>query len=87
MAEIKMMDGSSDEFKTRDVSLAAFIRFKGNNLLRYQTITVRNSNRKEGEWIFALSKDEASILKVEYVNSEIAIFEGIRRGMTKQKYG
>ncbi len=75
------------EFKTRDVSLAAFIRFKGNDLLRYQTVTVRNSNRKEGEWVFALSEEEASILKVAYVNSEIAAFEGIRRGMAKQKYG
>lgn len=70
-------------FSTRDVSLAAFIRFKGYNLKEYKT----NNRGKDGEWSFDISEDEARILKVEYVNSDIASFEGIRRGMAKQKYG
>jgi hypothetical protein len=74
------------EFKTRDVSLAAFIRLKGYDLLKYQIVTSEN-NRKEGEWIFDISHEEAQLVKVAYVNSEIATFEGIRRGMSKQKYG
>lgn len=73
------------EFKTRDVSLAAFIRFSGRDLIRYQTV-VNDINRKEGEWVFDLSVEEAEQLKVAYVNSPIAAFEGIRRGMAKQKY-
>jgi hypothetical protein len=73
------------EFKTRDVSIAAFIRYSGKDLIRYQTI-VNENNRREGEWVFDLTSEEAEKLKVDYVNSEIAAFEGIRRGMTKQKY-
>lgn len=70
-------------FSTRDVSLAAFIRFKGHELKEYTT-----SNRgKDGEWTFDINDDQARTLKVEYVNSDIAAFEGIRRGMAKQKYG
>lgn len=70
-------------FSTRDVSLAAFIRFRGHELKEYKT-----SNRgKDGEWTFDINDDQARTLKVEYVNSDIAAFEGIRRGMAKQKYG
>lgn len=75
----------SDQFRTRDVSLAAFARFKGYDLVGYQTIE-RGSSR-DGEWVFNISSDESDQLKVEYVNSDISAFEGIRRGMSKQKYG
>jgi len=70
-------------FSTRDVSLAAFIRFKGHDLKEYKT----NNRGKDGEWTFEIDDDQARQLKVEYVNSDIAAFEGIRRGMAKQKYG
>jgi hypothetical protein len=70
-------------FSTRDVSLAAFIRFKGHQLKEYAT-----SNRgKDGEWTFEVDDNVIKSLKIEYVNSDIAAFEGIRRGMAKQKYG
>jgi hypothetical protein len=75
------------EFRTRDVSLAAFFRFKGHDLIRYDLVKDKNTTRTEGEWVFALTREEASALKVDYVNSDIAAFEGIRRGMAKQKYG
>jgi hypothetical protein len=69
-------------FSTRDVSLAAFIRFKGHPLVEY-----RFKDRRDGEWSFDLTDEQSTKLKVEYVNSDIAQFEGIRRGMAKQKYG
>lgn len=69
-------------FSTRDVSLAAFIRFKGHPLAEYKT-----KNGRDGEWSFDIEEATASQLKIEYVNSDIAQFEGIRRGMSKQKYG
>jgi hypothetical protein len=74
------------EYKTRDVSLAAFFRFRGYKLLGYRNVSDRNESDGHGEWVFEMSKEEAETLKVEYVNSDIAQFEGIRRGMTKQKY-
>jgi hypothetical protein len=67
---------------TRDVSLAAFIRFKGHNLMNYQV-----HQGREGEWTFDISEEQVRALKIDYVNSDIAAFEGIRRGMAKQKYG
>lgn len=70
-------------FSTRDVSLAAFIRFKGYDLKEY---TVGKSG-KDGEWTFDIDNEIVRTIKVEYVNSDIAAFEGIRRGMAKQKYG
>lgn len=70
-------------FSTRDVSLAAFIRFKGYNLKEYRI----GQSGKDGEWSFDITNDDIRGLKVEYVNSDIAAFEGIRRGMAKQKYG
>lgn len=70
-------------FSTRDVSLAAYIRFKGYQLREYRT----NNKSKDGEWTFDINEELAKDLKVSYVNSEIAQFEGIRRGMAKQKYG
>ena len=70
-------------FSTRDVSLAAFIRFKGHQLKEYTT----NSRSKDGEWTFDLTDEQAREIKIEYVNSDIAAFEGVRRGMAKQKYG
>lgn len=73
------------EFRTRDVSLAAFFRFKGEMLLRFQT--VESKHRTEGEWVFELSQERVDQLKVAYANSDISAFEGIRRGMAKQKYG
>ena len=68
-------------FSTRDVSLAAFIRFKGHHLLEY------TKNGRDGEWSFNITEEDSRKLKIEYVNSDIAQFEGIRRGMAKQKYG
>jgi hypothetical protein len=69
-------------FATRDVSLAAFIRFKGHALQDYKVVKGR-----DGEWTFDINDDQARQLKVDYANSDIAAFEGIRRGMAKQKYG
>jgi hypothetical protein len=74
------------EFKTRDVSLAAYIRFRGHDLIRYQVVENKRTRRKEGEWVFNLTSMDARQLKVDYANSDIAAFEGIRRGMSKQKY-
>lgn len=69
-------------FTTRDVSLAAFIRFRGNVLIDYRVVKGR-----DGEWMFDISDEDTRKLKIEYANSDIAAFEGIRRGMAKQKYG
>lgn len=69
-------------FATRDVSLAAFIRFRGHSLQDYRVIKGR-----DGEWTFDITEDDTRKLKVDYANSDIAAFEGIRRGMAKQKYG
>ena len=69
-------------FSTRDVSLAAFIRFKGHDLVDYNI----RSNGRDGEWTFDITDERAKELKIEYANSDIAAFEGIRRGMAKQKY-
>ena len=69
-------------FATRDVSLAAFIRFKGKVLRDYRVVKGR-----DGEWMFDITDEEARQLKIDYANSDIAAFEGIRRGMAKQKYG
>jgi hypothetical protein len=69
-------------FSTRDVSLAAFFRFSGHILDDYKVI-----KGKDGEWSFDITEDEARKLKIDYANSDIASFEGIRRGMAKQKYG
>lgn len=70
-------------FSTRDVSLAAYIRFKGHQLKEYKV----GNRGKDGEWMFELSEEQSRELKIDYVNSDIAAFEGIRRGMAKQKYG
>jgi hypothetical protein len=72
-------------FATRDVSLAAFFKFKGYFLLEYRTVK-NNNGRRDGEWVFDMSREEARKLTVEYANSDFAAFEGIRRGMSKQKY-
>ena len=69
-------------FITRDVSLAAFIRYSGHMLHDYIIVKGR-----DGEWSFDITDEQARSLKIDYANSEIASFEGIRRGMSKQKYG
>lgn len=69
-------------FSTRDVSLAAFIRFKKHPLIAYKV----DDKKKDGEWTFDIDDEMARQLKLDYVNSDIAEFEGIRRGMSKQKY-
>jgi hypothetical protein len=66
---------------TRDVTIAAYIRYRGYDLKRYKLIKGR-----EGEWFFDISKEVFDELKISYANSEFAPFEGIRRSMTKQKY-
>jgi len=73
------------EYATRDVSLAAFFRFKGHLLVAYRL--KKNGGRgRVGEWVFNISDEDAKQLTVDYANSDIAEFEGIRRGMSKQKY-
>jgi hypothetical protein len=74
------------EYATRDVSLAAFFRYKGHQLIAYRLKKVGNGRNKVGEWVFGVTPDVAREMSVEYANSEFAIFEGIRRGMSKQKY-
>lgn len=69
---------------TSDVSLAAYIRLRGYQLIEYRLI--KKGKSVLGEWIFDLDKETLNKLKIEYVNSEISEFEGIRRGMAKQKY-
>lgn len=69
-------------YSTRDVSLAAFFRYKGYKIVKY--VIIRDG--KEGEWQFNMTKEKAEELTMEYVNSPIAEFEGIRRGLAKQKY-
>jgi len=68
-------------YTTRDVSLAAYIRFCGNKLIDYRV------DKGNGEWVFDITDDLARTLKIDYANSDIAVFEGIRKGMAKQKYG
>jgi len=83
------------EYKTKDVSLAAFFRYKGITLLYYNiperkpdgTSYGASEKKLDGEYVFDMSKDEAELLKIEYSNSEFASYEGFRRGLNKLKYG
>lgn len=78
-----MSDSEKNLFATRDVSLAAFIKFSGHDLVEFRIVR----NGKDGEWVFDVNDIEVNKLKIQYVNSDFAAFEGIRRGMAKQKYG
>ena len=70
-----------DKYTTRDISLASYLRLRGYKLIEYRII-----DNKLSEWMFDIGNDAIQLLKKDYVNSEIAEFEGIRRGMAKQKY-
>lgn len=80
-----MSNNEEETFSTRDVSLAAFFKFKGYYLLEYRVIE-QKGGRKDGEWVFNMSREVARKLTVDYSNSDFSAFEGIRRGMSKQKY-
>ncbi len=75
-------EANKETFATRDVSLAAYFRFEGCKLIEYRV----TRNGRDGEWVFNISSERAKALSVEYANSDFSIFEGIRRGMSKQKY-
>lgn len=74
-----------DEYRTKDVSIATFFRYKGVRLIGFSPPN-KDEKRYDGEYIFDISIEDAEKLKVEYVNSEFAAFEGIRRGLNKQKF-
>lgn len=76
------VESEKETFATRDVSLAAFFRFNGHALIEYRTVR----SGRDGEWVFDISKEKAQELTIKYANSDFSIFEGIRRGMSKQKY-
>lgn len=77
-----MSEADKETFATRDVSLAAYFRFKGCELVEYRT----TRQGRDGEWVFDISNEQAKSLTINYANSDFSIFEGIRRGMSKQKY-
>ncbi len=74
---MKSNDISSNHITTNDLALSAYLKMQG-----YQLIKL-NSNKSKSTFIFEIENQDASELKVEFINSEFLKFYKEIRNLKK----